>query len=242
MAGHSKWDNIQYRKTRQDIKRSKIWTKITREIIIATRESGPNPIHNSSLRIAIEKANYVNMPKNNIQRAIQQGSSHFNDINCEEIRYEGYGISGVAFIIDTITDSRTRTASNIRSAFSKGNGRLGHKGSVSFMFKNYGEFLFESSVSEEQIIEIALDVGVDDVIINEMGFFEITCSTREYIILCDLFRSANLEIKTKRVSMKAINLISLNSEDLEKINKLIKALKSINDVKNIYTNISRESK
>ena len=142
MAGHSKWANIQHRKGRQDAKRGKLWTKIIREITVAAREAGPDPEANPRLRLACEKAAAANMPKDNVNRAIQRGAGGADGDSFEEVRFEGYGVGGAAVIVDCMTDNRQRTVSDVRHAFSKHGGNLGVDGSVVFQFQHCGQFLF----------------------------------------------------------------------------------------------------
>ena len=163
MAGHSKWANIQHRKGRQDAKRGKLWTKIIREITVAARAGGPDPEANPRLRMAWDKAMGANMPKDNIQRAITRGAGGADGANYDEIRYEGYGVSGAAVVVECMTDNRTRTVADVRHAFSKNGGNLGQEGSVAFMFTHCGQFIFAPGTSEDTIMEVALDAGADDV-------------------------------------------------------------------------------
>lgn len=237
MAGHSKWANIQHRKNRQDIKRSKIWTKLIREITISSREGGPDFSCNPKLRIACEKANDVNMPKDNIQRAISRGSNIFNSLNYNEIRYEGYGISGSAVLIDAITDNKARTASEIRHLFNKYGGNLGQDGSVSFLFNYYGKIVFPPDISEYKIIDVTMDYAVEDIIIDDYGFIEVLCLPKDYNALSLLFKNVNLKSEIECFIMKPINKIQLNIEDETKFKKMMEELESIDDVQEIYSNV-----
>ena len=162
MAGHSKWANIQHRKGRQDAKRGKVWTKLIREVTVAARAGGGDPNVNPRLRLAMEKTAAANMPKDNVLRAIARGTGEGDDTHYEEIRYEGYGIGGAAVIVECMTDNRTRTAAEVRHAFSKHGGNLGTDGSVSFMFKHCGQFIFAPGANEDQVMEVALENGGDD--------------------------------------------------------------------------------
>ena len=180
MAGHSKWANIQHRKGRQDAKRGKLWTKIIREITVAARAGGADPDSNPRLRMAWDKATDANMPKDNIQRAIQRGAGGADGDNYEEVRYEGYGVGGAAVIVDCMTDNRTRTVAEVRHAFTKNGGNLGQEGSVAFMFKHCGQFLFAPGSPEDSIMEVALDAGAEDVITDEEGGIEVICAPTDY--------------------------------------------------------------
>ena len=174
MAGHSKWANIKHRKARQDASRGKIWTKVIREITVAAKD-GPDPADNPRLRLALEKANSANMPKDTIKRAIEKGSGTGETGVLEEIIFEGYGPGGVAILVETMTDNRNRTVSDVRHAFSKYGGNLGTDGSVSYLFKKLGIVQVDKNFTEEELMEIVIDIGADD-LSEEGDFFEIiTC-------------------------------------------------------------------
>ena len=171
MAGHSKWANIKHRKARQDASRGKIWTKVIREITVAAKD-GPDPADNPRLRLALEKANSANMPKDTIKRAIEKGSGTGETGVLEEITFEGYGPGGVAILVETMTDNRNRTVSDVRHAFSKYGGNLGTDGSVSYLFKKLGIVQVDKNFTEEELMEIVIDIGADD-LSEEGDFFEI---------------------------------------------------------------------
>ena len=175
MSGHSKWANIQHRKGRQDAKRSNLWTKVIREIIVAARLGGGDPDMNPRLRLSLLKARAANVPKDTVKNAILKGTGQLEGANYEEIRYEGYGVGGAALIIDCTTDNRTRTVADVRHILSKNGGNLGTDGSVSFMFKHCGYFLFAPGLKEDDVMEVALDNGADDVVSDEDGSIEVTC-------------------------------------------------------------------
>lgn len=235
MAGHSKWANIQHRKGRQDAKRGKLWTKIIREITVAARAGGPDPDANPALRLAWDKATSANMPKDNILRAIQRGAGTEDGANYEEIRYEGYGIGGAALIIDCMTDNRQRTVSEVRHTLAKHGGNLGQDGSVVFMFKHCGQFIFAPGTSEEQVMEIALDNGADDVQTDEEGVIEVTCEPGDYAGLKQAFDAAGLEAEIHGVVMKALSKVQLAGEDAERMQKIIDLLEDLDDVQEVYT-------
>ena len=179
MAGHSKWANIQHRKGRQDEKRGKVWTRLTREIIVAARAGGADVAMNPRLRLAIEKAKAANMPADNIKRNVDKATGNLDGVTYEEIRYEGYGIGGAAIIVDCMTDNRVRTVAEVRHAFSKYGGNLGTEGSVAFQFKHCGQLVFAPGTSEDKVMEVALEAGAEDVITDddgavllEMSFFD----------------------------------------------------------------------
>jgi len=238
MAGHSKWANIQHRKGRQDAKRGKLWTKIIREITVAARDGGADPDTNPRLRMAWDKATAVNMPKDNIQRAINRGAGGGDGANYVEVRYEGYGIGGAAVIVDCMTDNRTRTVAEVRHAFSKNGGNLGQEGSVSFMFQHCGQFVFAPGTDEEQVMEVALEAGAEDVLVDDEGMIEVICPPSAYAAVHAAFASAGLVPEMNDVVMKALNETELTGEDALKMQKLLDALEALDDVQNVYTTAS----
>ncbi|HLS42811.1 MAG TPA: YebC/PmpR family DNA-binding transcriptional regulator [Paenalcaligenes sp.] len=235
MAGHSKWANIQHRKGRQDAKRGKLWTKIIREITVAAREAGPDPEANPRLRLACEKAFAANMPKDNINRAIQRGAGGNDGDNFEEIRFEGYGVGGAAVIVDCMTDNRQRTVSDVRHAFSKHGGNLGIDGSVVFQFEHCGQFIFAPGSSEEKIMEVGLEAGAHDVITDEEGLIEVVCTPSLYAEVNQAFIDANLVPEVHGVVMKALNESELEGDDAITMQKMLDALESLDDVQEVYT-------
>ncbi|MEI2418552.1 YebC/PmpR family DNA-binding transcriptional regulator [Orrella sp. JC864] len=235
MAGHSKWANIQHRKGRQDAKRGKLWTKIIREITVAARAGGPDPDSNPRLRLAWDKATAVNMPKDNIQRAITRGTGGGEGANYDEVRYEGYGPSGAAVLVDCMTDNRTRTVAEVRHAFSKHGGNLGQEGSVAFMFKHCGQFIFAPGTPEDRVMEIGLEAGADDVATDGEGVIEVTCEPPAYPALRQAFEAAGLKPEVEGVVMKALNETELTGEDAERMQKLLDALDALDDVQDVYT-------
>ncbi|MES2128328.1 MAG: YebC/PmpR family DNA-binding transcriptional regulator, partial [Pseudomonadota bacterium] len=175
MAGHSKWANIKHKKAATDAKRGKIWTRLIKEITVAARMGGADIAANPRLRLAVDKAADANMPKENVTRAIQRGSGGLEGVNYEEVRYEGYGIGGAAIIVDCMTDNRVRTVAEVRHAFNKYGGNMGTEGSVAFMFKHCGQFLFAPGTNEDALMECALEAGAEDVVADEEGGFEVLC-------------------------------------------------------------------
>ena len=178
MAGHSKWANIKHRKARQDASRGKVWTKVIREITVAAKD-GPDPNDNPRLRLALEKANTANMPKDNIKRAIEKGSGTGESGALEEIIFEGYGPGGVAILVETMSDNRNRTVSDVRHAFSKFGGNLGTDGSVSYLFKKLGIIHISKDFSEEKLMEIVIESGADD-FTEEEDFYEVTTESNNF--------------------------------------------------------------
>ncbi len=235
MSGHSKWANIQHRKGRQDAKRSNLWTKIVREIIVAAR-NGADPDANARLRLALLKARAGNVPKDTIKNAIMKGSGQLEGVSYEEIRYEGYGIGGAALMIDTATDNRTRTVADIRHLLTKGGGNLGTDGSVSFMFKHCGQFLFApGAASEDAVMDIALEAGADDVITDDDGGIEVICDPSAFEELHNRFEAAGLVPEFAEVTMKPLNETELSGADAEKMQRLIDSLEELDDVQQVYT-------
>lgn len=235
MSGHSKWANIQHRKGRQDEKRGKLWTKIIREITVAARVGGADPDMNPRLRLAWDKGTSANMPKENIQRAVARGAGDADAENYEEIRYEGYSAGGAAIIIDCMTDNRMRTVAEVRHALSKHGGNLGLEGSVAYMFKHCGQFLFAPGTSEERVMEIAIDAGAEDVQTDDEGIIEVICAPGDYEALKTAFERAGLKPEVQNVTMKALSETELSDEDAEKMQRMIDVLESLDDVQEVYT-------
>lgn len=235
MAGHSKWANIQHRKGRQDAKRSNLWTKVVREIMVAAR-NGADPDTNSRLRLALLKARSANVPKDTIKNAILKGSGQLEGVSYEEIRYEGYGIGGAAVMIDTATDNRTRTVADVRHILSKNGGNLGTDGCVSFMFKHCGQFFFAPGVTtEETVMDVALEAGAEDVIVDDEGGIEVICEPNAFEDVNTAFEAAGLKPEMAEVTMKALNETELTGEDAERMQRLIDALEDLDDVQQVYT-------
>ncbi len=235
MAGHSKWANIQHRKGRQDVKRGKVFTKLIKEITVASRLGGGDADSNPRLRLALEKARAENMPGDNIKRAIQRGTGELDGVTYEEIRYEGYGVAGAAVIVDCMTDNRTRTVAEVRHAFSKHGGNLGSDGSVVFLFKHCGLFLFAPSLSEDKVMEAALDAGAEDVIANDDGSIEVICAPPDFAAVQDALQKAGLKPELAEITMKPVNETALSDDDAAKMRRLIDALEGLDDVQEVYT-------
>jgi len=235
MAGHSKWANIQHRKGRQDAKRGKLWTRIIREITVAARDGGPDPDSNPRLRLALEKATAANMPKDNIQRAITRGSGGTEGSNYEEIRYEGYGVSGAAVMVDCMTDNNNRTVAEVRHAFSRHGGNLGQDGCVSFQFRHCGQFIFAPGTNEEAVMEAGLEAGADDIHLDDDGMIEVTCEPSDYSAVQKAFADAGLVPEIQQVTMKALNEIELEGQEAITMRKLLDMLEGLDDVQEVYT-------
>jgi YebC/PmpR family DNA-binding regulatory protein len=236
MAGHSKWANIQHRKGRQDEKRGKIWTKLIKEITVAAKLGGGDLATNPRLRLAIDKAKDANMPNDNVQRAIQRGTGSLEGVNYEEIRYEGYGINGAAVIVDCMTDNRTRTVAEVRHAFTKYGGNMGTEGSVAFLFQHCGQLLFAPGTNEDQLMEIALDAGAQDVIAHDDGALEVLTAVADFSKVQDALLAAGLKAELASVSMRPETDIALDGDQAESMQKLLDALENLDDVQEVFTN------
>lgn len=240
MAGHSKWANIQHRKGRQDEKRGRIWTRLIKEITVAAKLGGGDVATNPRLRMAIDKGKENNMPADNIKRAIDRGTGNLEGVNYEEIRYEGYGIGGAAVIIDTMTDNRTRTVAEVRHAFTKHGGNLGTDGSVAFMFKHCGQFLFAPGTSEDKLMEAALEAGAEDVINHDDGSIEVISSFADFEAVKQALEAAGFKAEMAEVTMKPDNESVLTGDDAIKMQKLLDVLEDLDDVQQVYTNAVME--
>lgn len=236
MAGHSKWANIQHRKGRQDEKRGKVWTRITREIIVAAREGGGDIAMNPRLRLAIEKAKAANMPADNIKRNVDKATGNLDGVTYEEIRYEGYGIGGAAIIVDTMTDNRVRTVAEVRHAFSKYGGNLGTEGSVAFQFKHCGQIVFAPGTSEDKVMEVALEAGADDVVVGDDGSIEVLTAPTDFEVVRDALTAAGLQAEIAEVTMRADNPVELAGDDAARMQKLLDVIEDLDDVQDVFHN------
>ena len=236
MAGHSKWANIQHHKGKQDAKRGKIFTRLIKEITVATRLGDSDPAANPRLRLAVEKAYAQNMPKDNVERAIKRGSGELEGVNYTEIRYEGYGINGAAVIVDCMTDNKTRTVADVRHAFTKYGGNLGTDGSVSFLFQHCGQMFFAPGTDEDALMEVALDAGAEDVLSHDDGSFEVITGPHDFIDIKQRLESACFKPEMAEVVMKPATEVSFSGDDAVKMQKLLDALEDLDDVQEVYTN------
>ncbi len=236
MAGHSQFKNIMYRKGAQDAKRGKIFSKLIRELTVAAKSGLPDPAMNPRLRSAIAAARTANMPKDNIDRAIKRGSGGGEGVDFEEIRYEGYGPGGVAVIVDTLTDNRNRTASEVRSAFAKFGGSLGETGSVSFMFERIGLVHYRAgAASPEDMFEAALEAGAEDVQ-SDAGGHEITCAPDDLSAVRDALEEKFGAAETARLDWKPQNTVAVDEEAAESLIKLLDLLDDNDDVQRVAAN------
>ncbi len=236
MAGHSKWANIQHRKGAQDAKRGKLFTKLIREINVAAKMGGSDPASNPRLRLAIDKALGGNMAKDTIERAVKKGAGELDDVQYEENRYEGYGVNGVAIMVDTMTDNRNRTVSEVKHAFSKYGGNLGAVGSVAYLFDKLGLINYPQGADEDALMEVALEAGADDVITADDGSIEVVTTEENFVDLKTALLEAGLEPAHSEVTMRASTEVALDLEQAEKLLKLTDALEDLDDVQSVFTN------
>ena len=236
MAGHSKWANIQHRKGRQDEKRGRIFTRYAKEITVAAKMGGGDPNFNPRLRLAIDKAKGENMPNDNIDRAIKKGTGELEGVSYEEIRYEGYGPGGAPVIVDCLTDNKTRTVADVRHAFSKCGGNMGTDGCVAFQFKHCGQIILEPGADEEQVMEIALEAGAEDVVVNDDDSIEvITAPTNDLVTVEEALVAAGLKPAVAEITMKPLNETEVTGDDAAKYQKMLDMLDDLDDVQEVYT-------
>lgn len=236
MAGHSKWANIKHRKAAQDAKRGKVFTKLIRELVVAARAGGPQPEDNPRLRAAVDKALGANMKRDTIDKAIARGAGNAEGDNYDEVTYEGYGVGGVAVLVECMTDNRNRTVADVRHAFSKRGGNLGTDGSVAYLFNRLGQILYPPGVNEEQVIEVALEAGADDVIDHDDGSVEVLTPWEEFLAVKDAMQAAGLEHESADVIMQPSTSVTLDRAGAEKVMGLVDMLEDLDDVQNVYTN------
>ncbi|MNZ52703.1 Transcriptional regulatory protein PmpR [compost metagenome] len=236
MAGHSKWANIKHRKERQDAKKGKIFTKLIRELTVAAKQGGGVPADNPRLRLAVDKALTANMTRDTIDRAIARGVGSNEADNMEELTYEGYAPSGVAIIVEAMTDNRNRTAAEVRHAFSKCGGNLGTDGSVAYMFERKGQISYAPGVSEEALMEAALEAGADDVVTNDDGSIDVFTSFADFISVNEALIAAGFKAEEAEIAMIPSTTSTLDLETAQKVLKLIDMLEDLDDVQNVYSN------
>jgi YebC/PmpR family DNA-binding regulatory protein len=236
VAGHSKWANIQHRKGRQDEKRQRIWTRVMREIMVAARMAGGDLGTNPRLRLAVDKAKAANMPAENVKYGIAKATGSLEGVQYEEVRYEGYGIGGAAIIVDCMTDNRVRTVAEVRHAFSKHGGNMGTEGSVAFQFKHCGQLIFAPGVSEEKVMEVALEAGADDVITDDEGAIEVLTPYTDFEKVRNALSAAGLTPEMAEVTMRADNMIDLAGDDAAKMQRLLDILEDLDDTQDVFHN------
>ena len=237
MSGHSKWANIKHKKGKADALRGKITTKISREITIAVRMGGADPTGNMKLKLALSKAKANNIPKDNIQRAIQKGAGALEGQSFEEITYEGYGPAGVAMMVSCLTDNRNRTAADVRHVFSKYGGNLGATGCVGYMFQQKGVFAVskETGVEEDDLMMVALEAGAEDIKNEEEGF-EIVTTPDTFDDVEKALADAGIEVEMAEITMIPDTMAELSAEDAERVQKRLDVLEDLDDVQDVYHN------
>ena len=242
MSGHSKWASIKHKKGALDAKRGKIFTKIIREMTIAARIAGGDVGSNPRLRTAVDKAKSVNMPADNIKRAIQKGTGELEGTMYEEITLEGYGPGGIALLVEGTTDNRNRTVSEIRHTLTKNGGNLGTAGSVSYMFKPRGYIaIAKEKVTEEKLMDLALEAGADD-ILGEGEIWEVYCSPHDYEAVLAAIKKAGIEPEESQIGKYAENIITLEGTKAQQMLKLVEALEDNDDVQNVWANFDVSEK
>jgi len=236
MAGHSKWANIKHRKAGQDAKRGKVFTKVIRELTVAARDGGGNIEDNPTLRSVVDKAKSVDMPRDTIERAIARGAGGQEGAELVQLNYEGYGPGGVAILIETMTDNRNRTVAEVRHAFSKGGGNLGTDGSVAYLFTKRGLISFAAEFDEDEIMEIALEAGAEDIESNDDDSIDVITQQEMFISVKDALLAGGFEPVSAEIAMLPSSYIDLDLEAGEKVLKLLERLEDLDDVQNVYTN------
>ena len=236
MAGHSKWANIQHRKGRQDEKRQRIWTRVMREIMVAARLGGGDLGTNPRLRLAVDKAKAANMPAENVKYGIAKATGNLEGVHYEEIRYEGYGIGGVAILVDCMTDNHVRAVAEVRHAFVKHGGHMGSEGSVAFQFKHCGQLIFAPGTSEDLVMEVALEAGAEDVVNDEDGAIEVLTPYADFEKVKNALEAKGLKAEFAEVTMRPENTIELSSDDAKKMQKLLDVLEDLDDTQNVFHN------
>ena len=239
MSGHSKFANIKHKKEKNDAAKGKIFTVIGREIALAVKEGGADPANNSKLRDVIAKAKANNMPNDTIERGIKKAAGDVNSVNYEQVTYEGYGPSGIAIIVEALTDNKNRTAANVRSAFTKGNGNMGNSGCVSYMFDKKGQIIIDKEECEmdaDDLMMIALDAGAED-FAEEEDSFEILTDPDEFSVVREALEKEGIPMASAEVTMIPQNYVALTDEnDIKYLNKTLDLLDDDDDVQNVYHN------
>jgi len=235
MSGHSKWANIKHRKAAADSKKGKVFTRLIKEITVAAKAGGGDPDSNPRLRLSLEKAREANMTKDSVQNAIKRGTGQLDGVAYDEVRYEAYGPGGAAVMLDCLTDNRTRTVADVRHAISKNGGNLGSDGSVAYLFKHCGQFLFAPGTSEDRVMEAALDAGAEDVVKNDDGSVELICAPADFAAVKAALDKAGLKAEYAEITMKPVNETPLAGEDAARMRRLLEALEGLDDVQDVYT-------
>ncbi len=237
MAGHSKWANIKHRKAAQDAKRGKMFTKLIRELVVAAKQGGPLPEDNPRLRAAVDKALGSNMTRDTIDRAIARGAGTSEADDMEELTYEGYGVGGIAVLVEAMTDNRNRTVAEVRHAFTKRGGNLGTDGSVAYLFSRKGEISFAPGTDEEQVMEAALEAGAEDIEAGDDGSLTVITAWEDLATVRGALEEAGLPPENAEVTMIASTTVPVDADGAEKIMGLVDALEDLDDVQNVFTNV-----
>ncbi|TYB33969.1 MAG: YebC/PmpR family DNA-binding transcriptional regulator [Flexistipes sinusarabici] len=236
MAGHSKWANIKHRKAAQDAKKGKVFTKVAKEITVAAKLGGGDPEMNPRLRMALDKAKAVNLPKDNVDRAIKKGTGEGNEANFEDVMYEGYGPEGVAILVQALTDNKNRTVSEVRSTMAKKNGNMGEAGCVSWIFEKKGVINIPvNNIGEDEIMSLAIDAGAEDVETGD-NLYEIICDPADYEYVKKTIESERILYEYAEVTMRPKTTIEVKGENAKKVINLIEALEDLDDVQEVYAN------
>ena len=238
MSGHSHWATIKHKKGAIDAKRGKLWSKLSRAIIIAARNGGGDPVMNLKLRYAIDKAREVSMPKDNIERAIKRGTGELEGQTFEEITYEGFGPGGVALLVDVLTDNRNRTSGEVRKIFERGGGHMGSAGSVGYLFERKGLFSVKAAgMDEDTLLGVALDAGADD-LKRSGSTFEITCDPTQFAKVQDALQKNHVPVEHSEITQLPKVPVDVDTESAKKVIRLIEALDDHDDVQNVYSNLN----
>jgi YebC/PmpR family DNA-binding regulatory protein len=235
MAGHSKWANIKHRKAAADAKKGKVFTRLIKEITVAAKLGGGDPNANPRLRLAVDKAREANMTKESIQNAIKRGTGALEGASYEEARYEGYGPGGAAVMVHCLTDNRTRTVAEVRHAFTKNGGNLGSDGSVAYLFRHCGQFVFAPGTSEDRVMEAGLEAGAEDVVRNDDGSIELICAPGDFAAVKAALAKAGLKPEFAEITMKPSAEAQLAGDEAARMRTLIDALENLDDVQDVYT-------
>jgi len=236
MSGHNKWSKIKHKKAKTDAQKGKAFTMASVEIMAAVKIGGPEPDMNPRLRVAIQGAKNVNMPNDNIKRAIERASNKSDGNNFEEMTYEGYGQNGVAILVETLTDNRNRTAGNVKSSFTKGGGNIGEPGSVAWMFNKRALFQFKDT-TEDELMEKLIDAGIDDIEANDDDTFDVYADPDKFTSIMDYIQENNIKYESAELTMIPTNTIAIEDEDVAtKILNLIERLEDCEDVNKVHAN------
>lgn len=235
MSGHSRWANIKHRKAAADAKKGKVFTRLIKEITVAAKLGGGDADANPRLRLAMDKAREANVAKDSVQNAVKRGAGQLDGVSYEEARYEGYGPGGAAVMVDCLTDNRTRIVAEVRHAFTKNGGNLGSDGSVAYLFKHCGQFVFAPGTSEDRVMEATLDAGAEDIFKNEDDSVELVCAPEDFPAVKAALAKAGLKPELAELTMKPTIDNPLAGDEAARMRRLLEALESLDDVQNVYT-------